>query len=332
MDLGEIRQRLSGVRSRHSKSVSRASKFVKGVLIVGGACAAGVAQFITWPDGGSPAPANIVGIAASFAVLIGGLYVLWTETDAADAIEAAEKATDAAQEIEASHSDIADLFEDFDRLVQTYQIGLTMRGGIEQAAIGSVGSIDTLVSGMFDLVSRQLAIAAGFAQRDRWTIGIYKAVIGTDGRAVLTCIAQRRAIECATSDARDWPEGVGIGGIAYVNAREIVVPDLRAEGVQAVFGPRGMTRPYDSERYVSMVSVPIMVAGREKPWGVVNATSDSPGHFAAESRPGFKTDEPIRTLASFCALAVAMHDAQERARGGTLDASARPVSDSSTSE
>jgi hypothetical protein len=318
MDLGSIRGELSRSRKRHSTSVANASKFVKGVLILGGAFVAGLAQFWTWPSGAAPDVSQIVGMAATFAVGLGGIFVLATERDAADALAVADKAVDSAQILEARFDEITAYIDDSEKLAETYQLCLTMRGAIEQSAIGATGGTDGLVSTIFDLASRPLTIAIGFEQSDRWTLGVYKAQpSGTPGKVELKSIAQKRAIECTLEQARVWPEGVGIAGICYTNGREIVLPDLRVEGMRAVFGPRNLTREYDVERYVSMVAVPIKVAGRDKPWGVVVATSDRAGHFAAESRPGFKTDEPVRALSAFIALAVAMTDARDRAQSSS---------------
>lgn len=315
MDLRELRSELSVARSNHSKSVAFASKFVKGVLILGGALVAGVAQFCTWPTGGSPDAAQVAGMLATAVVAVGGLYVTFTEADAATAVATAEKAMDVAQQMEAAFDDVDEFFDDSARLAETYQLCLTMRGAIEQSALGFTGGIKGLVGNLFDLASRPLTVAIGFNQSDRWTLGVYMAMPAAEaGKVQLKTVAQKRAIECGLDDARIWPEGVGIAGICYTNSREIVLPDLRAEGMRAVFGPRNLTRQYDTERYVSMVAVPVKVSGREKPWGVIVATSDQAGHFSADTQPGFKNDEPVRALAAFIALAVAMMDAQDRAR------------------
>lgn len=319
MEPQDLRSSLNAVRERHGKSVAAASKYVKGVLVLFGAAVAGLAQFWTWPAGGHPDTSQIVGMAATTIVLIGGFYVLATEKDAADAIAIADRALESVQVLETQFDEIDDFLDSSSRLAETYQLALTMRGALEQSAIGTTGGIDGLIEKMFDLAARPLTIAIGFAQRDRWTLGIYKARPSSHpGKFELKAIAQRRAIECTLDEARVWPEGVGIAGIAYTNGREIVLPDLRAEGMRAVFGPRNLTREYDADRYVSMVAIPIKVAGRTAPWGVVVATSDQAQHFSAERDPGFKSDEPVRALAAFIALAVAMSDAQDRARGSTV--------------
>jgi hypothetical protein len=307
MSFDDLKTRLSSVRVANARSVSRASWWMKGVAVLGGALIAGICQFTTWGSG-QPSTSSILGILACIVVFAGGIYVLATEQDAASAIEVADAAVEEVRAASARFDELDEFFEAYSRLIEIYQICLSMRGGIEQAVIG-VPSLDELITRLFDLVSRQISIAAGFQQADRWTLGVYKAVPSDKpDRADLKCIAQERAIKCELHEARIWPEGVGIAGIAYSNGREIVLPDLRAEGMQAVFGPKGHQRTYDSDRYISMVAVPIMVAGQAKPWGVVTATSDRAGHFTAASNPGIKTDEPIRAVAAFFGLAVAVWD------------------------
>ncbi|WP_156397273.1 MULTISPECIES: hypothetical protein [unclassified Sphingomonas] len=311
MSFDELKNRLSNARVKNARSVARASWWIKGAAVLGGAAIAGICQFTTWGSG-TPSSSSILGIAACVVVFAGGIYVLATEQDAAQAIEVADSAVEEVRAASARFDELDEFFEAYGRLIEIYQICLSMRGGIEQAVIGSP-NIDQLVVTLFDLVSRQISIAAGFQQADRWTIGVYKAVPSANpDRADLKCIAQERALKCELYEARMWPEGVGIAGIAYSNAREIVLPDLQAEGMQGVFGPKGHQRTYDAERYVSMVAVPIQVAGHAKPWGVVTATSDRAGHFAAASNPGIKTDEPIRAVAAFIGLAVAMWDGIQR--------------------
>jgi hypothetical protein len=321
MGIDELKGELRRAKSAHSRSVALSSKLVKGVLVIACAGVAGVAQFWTWPVGKTPEPSQIVGIMATFGVILGGIFVLSTETDAAAAIEVADKALEEARDAESKFEGVSDLFTAMDRLTETYQICLNLRGALEQAGVGSSGTLENLIGTMFGLISRPLSVAAGFENADRWTIGVYRAVASAQpSKADLRCIAQKRAIECKLEEARVWPEGVGIAGIAYSNAREVVIPNLAADGVQAVFGPRDATRQYDVERYASMVAVPIMVAGRERPWGVITATSDRIGHFHGQAEAGFKTDEPIRAVGSFIALAVAIHDQIGRARTATVPA------------
>jgi hypothetical protein len=210
MELGHLRSTLIEVRGTHARSIERATKYVKGVLIVGGAFIAGVAQFVTWPTGGTPDPSQVVGIAATVCVLVGGVMVLLTEKDAAAAVEIAQRAVDQAQEAEGRLENLDEFFDTFGRAIETYQMCLTLRGALEQAGIGSVGSTDDLIRSLFELVSRAVTIASAFEQADRWTIGIYKAEPGLEpGKVELKCIAHDRAIKCEVGEARVWPRAWG---------------------------------------------------------------------------------------------------------------------------
>jgi hypothetical protein len=313
LDLEELKASLSLASDSHVKTVGRASKAVKGVLILGGALVAGIAQFVTWPDGTPAAPAQVVGIAATFIVALGGLYSWWTESDAADALRVAEKAVDGVRDAQSKLREFEPFFSAFDRMSETYSFCLTFRHALEQASVGVTGDIDDHLRTLLKQIERSLVIAAGFEQADRYTIVLYRAVPAAEaGKFDLKPIAHKRALECDLAVARTWPEGVGIAGIAYTNGREVIIPDLLAEGMQAVFGPRGQSKDSDSERYISMVAVPIVVAGNDRPWGVLAATSDQAEHFCAEGAPGFKTDEPIRTAAAFFELAIAMRETMSR--------------------
>jgi len=154
MTLDELHEKLTTTRAKHARSVATASKLVKGVLILLGSLVAGAAQFWTWYPGEAPAVSQVVGICACVTVFLGGLYVVRTEDDAADATEVATQALDAARASEAQFEQIDAFLKDFDRLALTYQICLTLRGAIEQASIGVVGDINQLIKSLLETVIR----------------------------------------------------------------------------------------------------------------------------------------------------------------------------------
>ena len=317
MAIEEIRKNLNRARTTHANIVARTSKIAKGVLVIGGAAVAGLCQFITWSPHDSPTAAEVIGMAATFIVAIGGVYVLFTEQEAVTAIEVASNALEEVALHAAERAELSEYLASFDRASETYRMCLTLRDAIEESTVVSP-TVDDLVKRIFELASRLVWIAAGFESSDPYTIGIYKAVPTVEPhRHDLKCLVQSRAIPCLVEDARVWPEGIGITGIAYSNAREVIVPDLREEGMAAIFGPKNLTKRYDRERYVSMAAVPIMVTGQAKPWGVLNATSDREDHFSALRDPGFKSDEPLRALAAFIGLAISVQEALARSRANT---------------
>lgn len=286
----------------------RTSLFVKVVLVAIGSAIAGVAQFLEFSDNGATT-SQIVGIAACAIVAIGGVFVIVTEQDASSQLALAQKAIETAREAEAKYEVISDLEYQTYLLIELYQAMNVMRGVVEQVAnLDKCDEVD-LVAKLLKAAERSLVISMDFQQADQWTIGVYMAVPDPTQttRAQLKCVALKRAIECKIGDTRVWDEGTGIMGVAYANGDEIIIPDLQAEGLSAVFGASGNeTRAYDSDRYRSMVAVPIKVEGLAKPWGVVTATSDRVGHFTTRATTGVQPDEGARALAGMVALLVAV--------------------------
>jgi hypothetical protein len=175
------------------------------------------------------------------------------------------------------------------------------------------GDTETLISNLTKISARTLVIAAGFSLADQYTVCVYRAEAAAEpNRYELHLVEHIRAIDCEKGTARIWPEGKGVAGVAFSNASEILVADLSADGIRAVFQPDGLTRDYDDDRYRSIVAVPVHVEGNERPWGVVTATNDRPEHFNHLDQPGLKPEEAIRVLANYVALAVAVVQRRER--------------------
>lgn len=305
--LDKIAGKLGQAVMRTAGRARQASLFVKVGLIAIGSAVIAIATFLDFPSTGPTGP-QILGILAALIVAVGATFVMITEEDAPKNLALAQEAVEAAREAEARFEIVGELSGSINRLISLYQAQSVMRGVIERLASAGTASEDGVVKAMLKACERLLPITMEFAQADVWTIGIYKAVASPDeGKVDLKCVAHKRAIECSLEEARVWREGTGIAGVAYSNAREVIIPDLHAEGMKAVFGTNAnKRREYDTDRYRSMVAVPIEVHGLDKPWGVVAATTDKPGHFSARERPGVKPDEGARALASMVALAVAV--------------------------
>lgn len=305
--LSEISTKVSNAIISQARRFRRTSLFVKVALVSVASTIAAIAQFAQFPPEG-PTTWQIVGIASSLIVAIGGFFVIITEENAPTELALAQKAVEAARDAEAKYEVIDQLEDDLLRLVELYQAMGVMRSVIESLAAAAPIAEEEVAKKILKASERSLAIAMDFAQADQWTLGVYRAEPGDEpNRAVLRCIAHKRAIECDTSEARVWKEGTGIAGVAYSNGDEIVVPDLQADGLSAVFGTSAnVARPYDSDRYRSMVAVPIKVDGMSKPWGVVAATNDRVEHFNPPFGSGPKPDEGARTLAGMIALGIAV--------------------------
>ena len=307
-DLSEIGKTLRDQLKKQAGRFGRASLFVKLVLVAGFTAIAGIMQFFQFPPTG-PEPSQLIGIVSTIVVAVGVAFVVFTEQDSGEQLALAQSAINAARDIQSEFNIIDEFEDDIDRLIELFQAFNVMRGAIERLTAIANPDENEVVKNLLKACERSLAIAMDFAQSDLWTIGIYRALPCPNeiNRAILQCVAHKRAIECETSSARVWKEGTGIIGVAYANNDEIIVPDLRIEGMRAVFGTSAnVARPYDQERYRSMVAVPINVQGMTKPWGVVTATSDRISHFSYDGEPGVRPDEGARVLANMVALAIAV--------------------------
>jgi hypothetical protein len=182
-----------------------------------------------------------------------------------------------------------------------------MRGVLELALGENKTDTEYIVKKLLEVSDRDLANALGFELRYPWTICVYKGDKNlTDQTEFLRCVAHFRSIACEISEARKWPSGVGVAGISYAQAREVVVEDLHAEGLGNVLEIADRhRRSNDRERHVSICSVPILVGKPNACWGVVVGSCSIPGHFSDGDSLGFNTTEPLRVLADMVALGVA---------------------------
>jgi hypothetical protein len=307
-DLNKLAGNVSTAVRETAGRFRRTSLFVKIALLAIASAVVAIAQFSEFDLATGPSKSEIAGIIAALVVAIGAIFVIITEEDAPRQLAIAQDAIEAARAAEARYDAVGELDEHIERLIALYNAQNVMRGVIEQqAAAGSLAE-DRVVMGMMRAARRLLPIAMRFAQNDQWTIGIYKAVPSSEAAKFdLKCLAHHRAIECDPSEARVWREGTGIAGVCFTNGGDIIIPDLHAEGMRSVFGTAANEpRPYDSDRYRSMVAFPVKVQGLGRPWGVVTATSDRVGHFSAAEMRGLKPEEGARALSNMVALAVAV--------------------------
>lgn len=294
---------------QQSKAQHRASLFVKIALITFGAAASAVGLSVDLATAnGEWSFWTMSGIAGAVLVAIGGVFVLITERDVSETLDAAREAMEKAREFQTEKNDFENninwLNHEVRRGLELYNSMDVMRGFIEQ----SLGLPDTSVASIMQncLTGAQssLRVAFDFSIGDTWTICVYEAQNDREsGKVVLRCVAHDRSIQCDLDKARVWQEGNGVVGVAYSNAREIIVPDMSAPELGTTFDLRENSRDHDPERYRSMAAVPVMVGSGKIPWGVVVATSNRPRHFHDEPVDGVATAEPVRAIAAMAALA-----------------------------
>jgi hypothetical protein len=306
----EWASQIGALSEKHAATQFRASLFVKLALVTGGATMAAVAHSVELAHANEAMSVwTIAGLAGAAIVMVGGIYVVLTETDASKAIETARKAIEDVRELEDQMIDFQNaralLNGEIARGLQLYNSMDVMRGCIEQSLDLPDASPPNIIQTCLSAASTSLQIALNFSIKDTWTICVFAAhKLDESDKTVLKCIAQVRKIECSIAEARVWPEGVGVAGVAYSTGNEIIIPDMAALELGTVFNLKTNTRDYDADRYRSMVAIPITVAMKKIPWGVAVVTADRPLHFSPEKSDGVSTVEPVRAIAAMAALAV----------------------------
>ncbi|HEV7436827.1 MAG TPA: hypothetical protein VGO22_18475 [Pseudorhizobium sp.] len=295
---------------RHGERVIKSDRFVKISLIAVGTLLATIGALFNgqpfWPITG----VRWAAIIGAFLVFVGTLYFVFTADDTNKTLKAALKALD---EAELTASETAELYrgmwayeEAVDKLKELYAVYHAARGALEQSF--SKDSVDeqSLIDLCFGQTKRSLRVAMGFELNDIWTIGIYRAYWDEqDRRYVLKCIAHHRSFDCPIEEARPWPEGVGVGGVAFAKNDEVVVPNLFSHEAGSAFRLNDdKMKPEDRQRYGSLFAVAVDVGNDPRPWGVVIATNSRPHHFGDENHAGLAPEEAVRALAGITALAI----------------------------
>lgn len=317
MSLEELAGQVAQRFRRRSSWLVRVSLFVKVALVALGSLVAIVAQYEIAPVGAGDAAWRVAGLAGAIVAGIGTIFVIFTEEDASSDLENARAAIEAARDHQTQSFELMESLGqyemDLQRAITLYTAMSSMRGMLEQSIASRKQDLIAAIRDLLDGAKRPLSTALMFEQSAEWTLCVYRAELSSNGKTGLRCIAHHRAIECDVSQARAWPEGVGVCGVAFAKNGEVVVPDMSDAGMTSVFGlSTSLTRPYDADRYKSLAAVPIRVNRDEKAWGVVVATSDEVHHFDNDEEPGLRTVEAVRALAGMVALAISVSRAREQ--------------------
>lgn len=296
------------------KRVARWRRSVKIGLVIGGALLAGVAGTAAnlfdakwrW----QLYALQLLGLLMVFA---GAALVEFLDESTAEAIGRASALVDSVEERDDA---IALLEHDFRYFTRLYAIAMALREMIEGLIVSGPGSADARnrrFGAMLDVVVADRFILFGM-DSDRYNFAIYLYDAATQ---LLDCVACRRPIR-AEEEARhrSWEPGEGHVGLAFQIRREVVAPDTSAPTAQALFdAPPGKQREDDRERYRSIASLPIQLAG-EEPYGVLVATSDIRVRFhlpESGNRTARDPVEPLRILANALAMAIKATDIYYRA-------------------
>lgn len=276
------------------------------ILVLVGAAGASIAQFIQTDPTKPVTSAQYLGILCSIIVFLAGLFIVILDNDSVNEIIIAKTQKKKYEELASNLGDLEIIISNISRHTNIYQSVMLMRKVIESWDFHSL-DIDMLSVEFLKWSNVSLRQSMKFTAGDQGTICIYRAEAGVDGKMKMRLVAHWRELSCEVSEARVWDEGVGIAGISYSNQVPIIISDLEEGDLKTVFGGNTkMSRPYDAERYRSMVAIPIEVREVDKPWGVVTASNNRPHHFSHEASPGLKTDEGVRALAHMVALGVSI--------------------------
>jgi hypothetical protein len=291
------------------KRAARWRRLLKIGLVIGGALIAGAAG--TGANLLDPRwrwqyyAVQLIGLIMVFA---GATLVEFLDEGAAEAISRANELADA---VEARDSAIASLEQDFRYFTTLYSIAMALREMIEGLIAAGPGSEDTQerrLGAMLDVVVADRSILFGM-DSDRYNFAIY---LYEPAVQRLDCVACRRPIRVEEEARhRSWEPGEGHVGLAFQIGREIVAPDTSDPAAQALFdAPAGKRRDNDRERYRSIASLPIRLAGEEA-YGVLVATSDVPERFHLPEigdKAARDPVEPLRILANALAMAIKAAD------------------------
>ena len=305
--LTKLRSQVNDAVVQQLNSASRFYKAFQGVFILAAVAVAGVCQYTTWPDQGSPSISQIIGIVATIVVFLASLISLMGKRGSTEVLSTAQRAVHQTEVLQERLDRGLREWPDVEAMVALHSATSLFRDVLESAA-AQKASLSQVLENMVGVVERTLPAAAAFTYSDPWTICLYKAdlIDSSNDRHELKLVEHLRAIKCDKSSARAWPEGRGVSGVAFSNSSEIQIPDMTEASAVALYQSAGNVKSYDADRYRSMIVVPIKVQGMSKPWGVVAATSSSSYHFNDDDETGLKPAEAIRALANYAALAVAM--------------------------
>jgi GAF domain-containing protein len=304
-DLAEHKQWLRETTHSLLKRFTKWRRWVKIGLVIGGALVAGAAGVAAnFLDPATKWPLYIFQILGLLMVFTGGVVMEFLDEGAADAIRRANELGDA---VEDRDNDIASLEGDFEWFTRLYASAAALREVVEGVIISGPGTADDQkrrLAAMLDVLVSDKAVLFGM-NSDRWNFAIYMYA-STAGN--LECVACRRPIR-AEEEAphRSWKPGEGHVGIAFRTQREIVAGDTSEPEAQALFdAPDPLRRDDDRDRYRSIASIPIRLAG-EEPIGILVATSDVAKRFRLhEPNEDTARDpvEPLRVLANALALVI----------------------------
>jgi hypothetical protein len=301
----EVSSGLVAAWANRSRNKSLITLFVRLILILGGAAVATIAQFYAPDSSGHLTEPQHVGITGGVLAALGGIWLLATEHGTEAELLLAAKAKDEAR---AAKIDYDALDAALLRKNSAYEVGRTVADTVA-AMLEGFSDAERLAASLLESAARDLSIAAGFKVSDTWTIEIYRAHTGGDGRRRLVPVHVARSLQGSLEGGRSWDEGEGFPGVVLAQGTAFSIADMQSSEHDGMYLPhKGNRRSHDPKRYRSALGLPI----RERSgliWGVLVGTSDTIGHFRTNSGRREQHDTPIRDFAQLVALALALREA-----------------------
>ena len=308
--LGDLRERVSAALDAWTERADRLALGVRLLLVLGGALAAGVAGL--WPDppdDSVPWP-QIIGVIGAAAAFLGGVILVVIERGFGKQLRDAEKAIDVAvtkqREIERREAELERARTAHDRKLQHVRTTQSFLDVADQT-LASQLDISQAIDSLFNYSERPLVAAMGCEPGEAYVISVFQ---WQEDQGELTRISARYSDRSSeTEPTRSWGPGEGFSGTAWQRNAQIVIEDTYDGVVKSVFHvPDDKTRPYDEERYVSVVCIPIRpeaLGETMHPWGILTVTSDRFGRFAyLEGEYESSSVEVVRSLGKCIELLV----------------------------
>lgn len=292
----ELDGRMNGRASAH-QSASMVIKFALPILAATAAIftALGAQALTGW---------HIGGLAVAISVCLCGIAIIVLDKNASTEFAVARTAIDRLRDAEDHVKSMEQHELQQRRANELLTANNSMSLGLENLSVTPNRSPEEVAELFLKVAGPPLVNAMWFMPTEYMTICVYRAEKAGDGSVTLRCKAHNRTKSCDLKDAREYPAGVGLIGQAYSEGIEKTAVDLTAEGMGQL--PSHLTKAHDSERYKSMVAVPIRGGEGGKPWGVATATSGRVGHFRVQKGQGIQASESVRVLAGMMSVAVSI--------------------------
>jgi hypothetical protein len=267
--------------------------------VLGGILLAGTAELLSNGLEGGPKGAAetlwFVGLALAF---FGGVILATLEQDSDAILRLSQEALDRAHELKCESDRLENELNQAGGhaqwLARLYALSIAHREIVEQTIAKRVfegrEAFDSQAGSLLDLLVADKETFFGIHD-ERWNFAVYGWLDDE-----LVCIACRRPhVSEAQADHRRWRSGEGHVGLAFERKREFVEADLADPETAKFFStPDDKQREYDTERYRSIASLPLMVGDFVR--GVLVATTDVPGRFKPELDQDLSGRDPVEAL------------------------------------